>query len=773
MKYVFLLFSALSSTIFSMAQAPVPTSWACEGAVPTGWVHNWQLVGTNQFYTGASQLCEGAAAARLDATNEGIVVKTASQPGRVVYSILGTGTSSWQGTFTVQESEDSITWTALKTYNTGQLPITGPCNYDSVLITNANVRYVRWFFTSKTSGYNIAIDNIKVRAPILTSQKIVVEQNSTPIVNGTFASPFNAPVSTPTSVNFLMKNVGTVQSLSVNSIQLSGPAAADYTVVAPTLPASISASSSTPLTLTFNPSVSGTRFATMTIRSNDPTEDSVYVVELYGVGGTLATEPSSQATNLNFPINKSYRTVVNFTNTTTDVYGGYIVLRSTGAPVSGIPTDGTNYNVGETIGNAKVVFKNNGGGVSTSFWPRWVIANTTYHFTVIPFNGGGSNFVNYNTNSPLTGSVSSPATMVSPSEYTSVDPLNTSFVTQLQTLINPHTSIFYSNYRPTMIEGFMVRDTFVVQGLNTFNKVITCSYSGAPILFNLPFDFTSTGTSREHTFPHSWMPTFPADNPEKPEYNDQHHLYPTIQANVNDARCNYPLGNVITPIIAYQEGVLGLDSSGNRVYEPRDEHKGAAARALFYMATCYNTVSGNSWNFQAPVGEVCAGGSPYNITYVQDQQVMKDWHYAYPPTSIDIARNDYLDSLQGNRNPFVDQPDWVCYINFENMTYIANPTIPCSTSTPGASINQQSQSVYFTLYPNPSEGVFNINVFSNSNETGVIKMFDLSGKLMMNTIYEFTDGNNTIQINKIYPSGVYLVEVITSNGSETKRLIIE
>jgi hypothetical protein len=152
---------------------------------------------------------------------------------------------------------------------------------------------------------------------------------------------------------------------------------------------------------------------------------------------------------------------------------------------------------------------------------------------------------------------------------------------------------------------------------------------------------------------------------------------------------------------------------------------------------------------------------------------MKDWHYAYPPTSIDIARNDYLDSLQGNRNPFVDQPDWVCYINFENMTYIANPTIPCSTSTPGASINQQAQSVYFTLYPNPSEGVFNINVFSNSNETGVIKMFDLSGKLMMNTIYEFTEGNNIIQMNKLYPSGVYLVEVITSNGSATKRLIIE
>jgi hypothetical protein len=47
------------------------------------------------------------------------------------------------------------------------------------------------------------------------------------------------------------------------------------------------------------------------------------------------------------------------------------------------------------------------------------------------------------------------------------------------------------------------------------------------------------------------------------------------------------------------------------------------------------------------------------------------------PDAYDMARNDFLDSLQQNRNPFVDHPEWACQINFINMSYIANPPITC------------------------------------------------------------------------------------------------
>lgn len=773
MKQLFTSLSALLLVIQLFGQAPVPTAWNCDATPPTGWTHSWGTTGS-QFYTGTGQLCEGAAAARLDNTGEFIVVNTATQPGRVVYSILGTGTSSpWQGTFTVQESENGTTWTALKTYVGADLPQTGPCNYDSVLVTNTNTRYVRFFFTSKTSGYNVAIDDIKVREPLFTNPKIKVEQNSQVLINGGFSQPFNSAVSSTTPVNFTLSNVS-LSTLNISNITITGTHAADFSLVAPSIPSSIASQGTQTMTINFTPSASGTRTAQINITSNDAYGDNNYVLNLYAVGGNLATEPSAGASNLTFPINKTYRVVTSFNNTTVDHYGGYLVLRSEGTAVSGTPTDGTNYIVGQTIGNAKVVFNEKGGASSTSFWARWTKANTTYHYAVIPYNGGGSNFVNYRTGDALTGSVTTPATMASPSEYASVDPSNTSFITQLHTVVNPHTAIFYSNYRTTMLDGWAIRDTFVTQGPNTFNKVINCVYSGNAVLFNMPFDFTATGTSREHTFPHSWMPTFPADNPEKPEYNDQHNLYPTIQANVNDARCNYPLGEVVSPIISFGNGKMGLDSTGNRVYEPNDAHKGAAARALFYMTVCYNTVNGNAWNFNAPIGEVCAGGTPYNINYAQNQQLLKNWHFAYPPTNVDMSRNDYLDSLQGNRNPFVDNPDWVCYIDFSNMTYIANPTIPCTTSVNSSTVAiTDNQNVFFTVFPNPSQGPFTVNVYSETSETGVVKMYDMSGKLIMNRNMPLVQGNNSLQVENVLRSGVYLIEVITSAGRSTKRLIIE
>lgn len=767
-----LLLGLLLAPAFTLlAQTPVPTSWNCDGQPPVGWTHNWQISGTSQFYTSSQQVCEGTAAARLDATNESIVVNTSTQPGTVSYSIIGTGTSSpWQGTFTVQESTNGSSWNTLKTYSGSQIPLSPACNYDSVLVTDPNVRYVRFFFSSKTSGYNIAIDDIKVREPLLTNPKIKVEENSLVIINGGYSSPVSSPVAVSTPMNFVMRNAS-LSNLTVANISVSGTNASDFSIVSPSFPLIISSQNNEALTLQFTPGGAGTRTAQLTITSDDAYGDAIYVVNLYAVGGNYATAPGA-ATNLTFPVNKTYRTIVSFTNTTVDYYGGYLVLRSEGAPVSTTPSNGTNYIVGQTIGNAKVVYNGKGGASTTTFWPRWVLANTTYHFAVVPYNAGGSSAVSYQTTPLLTGSVTSPPTMVSPTEYSTVDPLSTSFISQLHAVINPHSSVFYSNYRNTMIDGFVTRDTFVVQGANTFNKVFNCSYSGAPILFNQPFDFGATGTSREHTFPHSWMPTFPADNPEKPEYNDQHHLYPALQSNVNEARCNYPLGEVVSPIISYQQGVMGLDTAGNRVYEPRDEHKGAAARAMFYMTVCYNTVNGNTWNLDAPIGEVCAAGVSYNINYPQNQQVLKDWHFAYPPTRVDIARNDYLDSLQGNRNPFVDHPDWVCYIDFKTMTYISNPTLPCNTSG-GTSVEQFEQSVHFTLYPNPTIDAFSINVYSQTNDQANIRVIDMTGREILSRRQAVQQGNNTFVQPVALPSGVYLVEVSTSTGRTTKRLIVQ
>lgn len=762
MKTRFTLFAfMLAAAGMLNAQAPVPTSWNCDnmGNLPTGWTVN---NGTTKFYTSNNTVCEGAAALRMDATGHYLQVNTASQPGTFRYQLGGTGNGTWNGTVSVQESVNGSAWNTLKTYGQGSVPNNVPCLLDSVTITDPNVRYVRIFYTSKASGFNFRVDDVHITAPPYVLPKIAVEQQLVNIINGGYALPFNGATEI-----FSLKNVSVSTPLVIDSVTFSGTHASDFSA-GTGLPVTVGTTSAQSFTLNFNPGGTGTRQAVMHIYSNDFTADSVYDVNLYAVSGALATEPTVQASNLNFSNVKSYRGTVNFNtaNPLPDYYGGYIVLRADGAPVSGTPVDGTTYTKGETIGNAKVVYVGSANPGTVSFIPRAIRANSTYHFAVYTYNGGGSNFVNYLTASPLTGSFTSSGSMLSPSYYNGVDPQNTNFVSALQSTINPHNSVFYSNYAGFMILNFEARDTFRLVGQTVQNNVVTCSYSRTQILYAGNFDFTGTGTSREHTFPHSWMPTNPANNPEKPEYNDMHNLYLTRQVSVNDVRCNYPFGEVVNVISQFGEGVFGTDANGNRVYEPSDIHKGRAARSLMYMTACYNTVSGNAWNFTNSSGQVC---SNVPINYIQDQTLIKKWHFEHLPDNYDIARNDFVDSIQGNRNPFVDNPDWACYIDFETMTYIASPSLPCATVGMEGNVNGKK----FSIFPNPSQGVFNLSFWSDAAGDVVIRIIDITGKTVSLQNRTTVQGNNTIALETSLASGMYVVEVQTPDGKGVNRLIIQ
>jgi hypothetical protein len=164
---------------------------------------------------------------------------------------------------------------------------------------------------------------------------------------------------------------------------------------------------------------------------------------------------------------------------------------------------------------------------------------------------------------------------------------------------------------------------------------------------------------------------------------------------------------------------IGLDNVGHRVYEPRDAHKGRAARAMMYMAVCYNGISGNNWKFPNPIST-----SPISIPYGQDQNILKKWNNDFPPTGYDIASNDFLDSLQQNRNPFVDHPEYACFIDFSNMTYVANPAIPCDA----LGLNKLTGLSNVYVAPNPVVDEMSVFVNVETKQTANISIIDVTGK---------------------------------------------
>jgi hypothetical protein len=489
------------------------------------------------------------------------------------------------------------------------------------------------------------------------------------------------------------------------------------------------------LTINFTPSSAGTRTAVLLISNNDA-DEATYAINLYGIGGSYASEPASQPTNLTFSNIKTYRFTGSYSPTNAE---GYLVLRKKGSPITDVPTDGTIYERGDNIGESQVVFSAN----STSFTPNNIVASATYYFSVFAYNGDGT-YRNYLTTAPLTANATTPTTMMPTDYYTGISTASNTFVADLHAKVNPHDMLYYSDYANTMVRLFAARDT-------TMNRrVITCVYSGENKIYTEPFDFTANGYSREHTFCHNWMPTNPAD--ALPEYNDYHHLFPTNQNDVNAVRSNYPLGKIVTVTSSYMGSKYGTDANGHKVFEPRDEHKGDAARAMMYESICYTTVSGNTWNFPTNISS--------SIPYGQDQYILKQWHFQDPPDGWEIARNDFIDSLQGNRNPFIDSVDYACYVNFSNMTY---ETLACEASV------EEMLNNGFIVYPNPAKGVLSLHV--DATTINRYEILDNQGRIVLSS-----DVNNQVlvkvNIDSLKP-GSYILRAKTPYGIAQKSVIIQ
>jgi endonuclease I len=155
--------------------------------------------------------------------------------------------------------------------------------------------------------------------------------------------------------------------------------------------------------------------------------------------------------------------------------------------------------------------------------------------------------------------------------------------------------------------------------------------------------------NREHIIPQSVF------NSSSPMVADAHFITPT-DGKVNGIRSNYPHGNVATASFTSKNGSkLGTSAvSGytGTVFEPINEFKGDVARMYFYFATRYeNTVAGYSF--------AMFNGTSNQVFTTAFLNMLKTWHANDPVSAREIARNNAIYARQGNRNPFIDHPEYV------------------------------------------------------------------------------------------------------------------
>jgi len=252
-------------------------------------------------------------------------------------------------------------------------------------------------------------------------------------------------------------------------------------------------------------------------------------------------------------------------------------------------------------------------------------ATTTYYYRVRAYNSFGTS-ANSNTISTTT-LVNDPYAAY----YAPVAGLSgTALKTGLHDLIDTNT---YSNYDGSKLELFQV--------LDNVNGVVRCVYTGRDYTISSSYD-GSLDPNTEHTYAQSWFGT--ADLSIKKA--DVHHLFVT-NSSVNSSRGNLPFGVVTGTATTYPSyngyvSKRGSNSTGQTVFEPADQHKGNLSRALLYFNVRYGMT-------------LSQGGVDMLATLLT-------WHNADPVDTAEQTRNTAVYAHQGNRNPFVDHPEYVASI---------------------------------------------------------------------------------------------------------------
>jgi len=214
-------------------------------------------------------------------------------------------------------------------------------------------------------------------------------------------------------------------------------------------------------------------------------------------------------------------------------------------------------------------------------------------------------------------------------------------------------------YRQNWYDGKRVVLTYdVARGrmynyADNYNNLVTCVYSG--YTQTRPFNFSNTSTAGmlpincEHTVPQSWF------NQTVRMRSDMHHLFPTYDT-WNNLRGNDPFAEI--PDATTQTWMRGLVSQAtipaanidewsedtNVQFEPREDHKGNVARAVFYFYTVH-----------ANEPDLAATGHA-NITSAGALATLYAWHLADPVDAREIERNNRVAASQGNFNPYIAYP---------------------------------------------------------------------------------------------------------------------
>lgn len=179
------------------------------------------------------------------------------------------------------------------------------------------------------------------------------------------------------------------------------------------------------------------------------------------------------------------------------------------------------------------------------------------------------------------------------------------------------------------------------------------NHSGNVFMFytntSRPFNKDFTGTiNREHVWPNS------KGVGKSGPGSDAHHLRP-CDSQLNGQRGNLDFDEVPNGTYCSENGVQTKNKKNSSAFEPQDEAKGQVARIIFYVGTHYGPESSYGLTILDQV-------NLEKGTSIGKLSTLLKWNLEFPVDDIEKLRNEEVYDVQGNRNPFIDHPEYACKI---------------------------------------------------------------------------------------------------------------
>lgn len=316
-----------------------------------------------------------------------------------------------------------------------------------------------------------------------------------------------------------------------------------------------------------------------------------------------------------------------------------------------------------------------------------------------------------------------------------------------------------ARYKPAYTLGYTPARETMFTVIDNHGDSVRAVYSGFKIFLDPnssdPIqDAYVQGVDTEHT----WPKTKGAVGQAK---SDLHHLYPT-RRQVNSSRGSldfdeiadsqadkwFRLDTFITHIPA-QFIDEWSEVKFTDAFEPREDHKGNVARAMFYFYTMYKDK---------------ADSSSDPGFFSRQKSVLRRWNMLDPVDSAEVQRNNQIAVYQdGKENPFIVDTTLIGRAYF-GVTAISDS--PTGTQLPG-------RFVFRSTYPNPFNNRTIFSFVVPRSGRVLLQVYDLRGKKVLHKeLGILSGGSYRIAVESNGWAGGFYLARLTFEGQQRIRKIL-